>query len=145
MGHTAQDQAEKDSMYGNPSKSHAAAQRSAERRKREDEAPRLSAEVPALTNVRIEVVEHVPNGTTKHVKLIVVARAPALFVIACGDHTCQDGGHDITHEMMAGLRSHRSQFGGESACGGMTGSAPCARTIEYRVSAEYSSPSPRRF
>jgi hypothetical protein len=123
-------------MHGR-SKFQAAAQRSAERRKREDEAPRLSAEVPMLTSVRIEVVEKVPNGTTKHVKLIVVARAPALFVIACGDHTCQDGGHDITSYVMSALRSQRAHFEGESACSGMTGSAPCARTITYQVSAEY--------
>jgi len=122
------------------SRSQAAAQRSAERRKREEEAPRLSAEVPALTNARIEVVEKVPNGTTKYVKLIVVARAPALFEIACGDHTCQDGGHDITSYVMSALRSQHAHFEGESSCGGMTGSAPCSRAITYRVSAEYAAP-----
>jgi hypothetical protein len=126
-------------MYGNASKSHAAAQRSAERRKREDEAPRLSAEVPRLTSLRIEVVEHVPNGTTKHVKL-VVDRAPALFVIACGDGTCQEGGHDITREVISALRSQRPEYLGDSSCTGSTGSAPCTRTISYRVAAAYSGP-----
>jgi hypothetical protein len=129
-------------MYDHSSRSRAAAQRSAERRRREDDAPRLSTEVPALASVRIEVTEKVPNGTSKHVKLVVVARAPALFVIPCGDRTCQDGGHDITHEVMFGLRSQRAQLTGESTCSGMTGTAPCTRTISYLVSAEYTS-SPR--
>lgn len=120
------------------SRSRAAAQRSAERRQREDDAPRLSAQVPALTSARIEVVEKVPNGTTRYVKQIVVARAPALFVLACGDHDCQDGGHDITHHVIAALRSQQTHFESTSTCEGMTGTAPCARSVTYRLSATYS-------
>jgi hypothetical protein len=127
-------------MYGNAKKGHAAAQRSADYRKREDEAPRLSAAVPALTSLRIEVAEHGPNGTIKHVKLVVVARAPALFFIACGHGVCLEGGHDITNEVMSALRSQRTEYQGESTCGGTTGSAPCTRNITYRVAAEYSEP-----
>ncbi len=129
-------------MNGHPSRFRAAAQRSAERRKREDEAPRLSAQVPALTSMRIEVVERVPNGTTKYVKLVVVARAPALFVMPCGDPACQDGGHDITTAVMSALRSRREDYAGESACGGMTGTAPCTRTIDYCIRAEYAAAPP---
>lgn len=127
-------------MYGNAKKGHAAAQRSADYRRREDEAPRLAAEVPTLTNLRIEVTEHGANGTTKHVKLVVVARAPALFVVGCGQAACLEGGHDITSEVMSALRSRRTEYRGESSCGGTTGSAPCTRTISYRVEAGYSDP-----
>jgi hypothetical protein len=125
------------------SKYRAAAQRSAERRQREDEAARLADEVPALTSMRIEIIEKVPNGTNKYVKLVVVARAPALFTFPCGERECQDGGHDVTRAVIMGLRNHLEQFEGQSDCGGMTGSAPCARTLGYKVFAQYSGP--RRF
>jgi hypothetical protein len=124
-------------MYGNSSKSHAAAQRSAERRKSEDEAPRLAAEVPALRSARIEIVEQVPTGSTKHVKLVVVARAPALFRIPCGYPTCQDGGHDITSALMSAFRRRLTTSSGDSSCNGMSGTAQCSRRIHYTVTAEY--------
>lgn len=130
-------------MHGNSSKFRAAAQRSAERRKREDDAPRLASKVPSLTGLRIEVVENVPNGTTKHVRLVVVARAPALFVVACGDPTCVEGGHDVTYEVMSALRGQLATFAGESSCEGRTGTAPCTRTISYRIWAEYAGASRR--
>jgi hypothetical protein len=128
-------------MYGNSSKSHAAAQRSLERRKSEDEAPRLATEVPALRSARIEIVEQVPTGSTKHVKLVVVARAPALFLIPCGDATCQDGGHDITAQLMSAFRRRLTTAKGEDSCGGMSGTAQCGRSIQYTVTAEYADPS----
>jgi hypothetical protein len=118
-------------------KLHAGALRSAERRKRELEAPRLAAEVPGLKSLRIEVVEHVPTGTTKHVKHVVVAHAPALFVIPCCDSDCEDGGHDLTREVMAALRTRKQSLSGESPCQGSVRSGHCNRRITYQVSIEY--------
>jgi hypothetical protein len=126
-------------------KSRAAAQRSAERRQREDEAARLAEEIPTLTSMRIEITEKVPNGTNKYVKLVVVARAPALFMFTCGDRECEDGGHDVTRAVIMGLRNHLEHFEGQSDCNGMTGSAPCTRALEYKVSAQYSGPRSRQF
>jgi hypothetical protein len=127
-------------VYGNRSKSRAAAPRSIERRKSEDDAPRLAVEIPLLRTARIEIVEQVPNGNTKHVKHVVVARAPALFIIPCGDQTCQDGGHDITHQVMSALRKRLTTATGEDSCSGMTGSAQCGRSIQFTLTAEYASP-----
>lgn len=122
-------------MYGNK-KASAAAQRSAERRRREDEAPRLGAEVPGLLNLRIEIVEHLPVGTAKHVKLVNVARSPALFVIPCGDHDCVDGGHDITRDVMRALRAGETELRGESACQGSVRSGYCHRRMTYVMRVE---------
>ncbi|MDB4975623.1 MAG: hypothetical protein JWN48_3964 [Myxococcaceae bacterium] len=124
-------------MYGNSSKSHAAAQRSLDRRKSEDDAPRLAAEIPTLRSAKIQVTELVPTGSTKHVKHVIVARAPALFIIPCGDSTCQDGGHDITPYLMSAFRRKLTTFEGEDSCGGTSGSAQCSRSIRYTLNAEY--------
>jgi hypothetical protein len=124
-------------MYANSSKSHASAQRSIERRKSEDDAPRLLAEVPSLRSARILIIEQVPTGSMRHTKHIVVARAPALFIIPCGVPACQDGGHDITSHVMSALRRRLPTAQGEDACGGTSGSAPCGRSIRFELTAEY--------
>lgn len=129
-------------MFHSPKKLSAAALRSAERRKRESEAPRLASEVPNLKSLRIEIVEHVPTGTTKHVKLVVVASAPALFVVPCGDADCQDGDHDLTRAVMGSLRARQSETSGESSCQGSVRGGNCHRHISYRVSAEFAVPPP---
>jgi hypothetical protein len=123
-------------LYNN-SKSREAAERSRERRKAQDDAPRLAAELPLLRSARIEIVENVANGNTKYVKHVVVARSPVLFIIPCGDPTCKDGGHDITGEVMRAFRRQLASAVGESACGGTTGSAQCRRSIQFTLSAAY--------
>jgi hypothetical protein len=127
-------------MHANSFKFHAAARRSVERRKTEDDAPRLAAEVPRLRSARIQVTEQVPTGSSKHVKHVVVARAPALFIIPCGDASCQDGGHDITAHLMSAFRRLQTTAEGEDACGGMSGTAQCGRSIRYQLTAEYGEP-----
>lgn len=124
-------------MYNNSKKSGAAAERSVERRRREQEAPRLATEVPGLKSLRIEVIEHLPTGSSKYVKLVVVAHAPALFVLPCGDRDCQDGGHDLTREVMWALRARQTALAGESGCRGTVRSGNCPRVINYQLSAEY--------
>jgi hypothetical protein len=124
-------------LYANRKKMMAAGQRSLERRKREDETPRLAALFPDLTGLQMAITEHSAAGTSKHVKHVVIARAPSLFIIVCGDERCQEGGHDITHEVMHALRSRRTHHTGDHECGGTTGSAPCTRRIDYEITAKY--------
>jgi hypothetical protein len=126
-------------MY-RPGKQSAAALRAAERRERENAAPRLSSEVPDLTTLRFEVEEK--SGTSsavqpKYTRFIVVASAPALFLLPCGDSNCTDGGHDITSFVMTALRAHKTHFSGEDECRGSIGTSFCARVLHFTASADY--------
>jgi hypothetical protein len=117
-----------------------AAQRFAERRRREDEAPRLTAEVPRLTGLKLEVEERSgagPVAEPTHVRRIVVEHAPALFVLPCGDARCKDGGHDITHGVMRHLRAGETRFEGQDVCPGSVGSSQCSRVLVYVAEATY--------
>lgn len=122
-----------------------AAQRFAERRQREDDAPRLAAVVPSLETLRLEVQESrsgISNPEASHIRHIVVAHAPALFVVPCHDAQCKDGGHDVTSEIMHALRSHLPRFEGEDACPGSVGTANCARVLRYVAVATYRAHAP---
>ena len=119
-----------------------AAERFAERRRREEEAPRLTTEIPTLESLRLEVQERRSGGTvveSTHVRRVVVERAPALFVLPCHDTSCKDGGHDITHEIMRSLRQRQLNFAGEHPCNGQVGSAECRRVLVYTGLATYKS------
>jgi hypothetical protein len=124
-----------------PGKQSAAAQRAAERREREDRAPRLSDEVPDLQSLRFEIEERSGSMAVmqpKYIRRIVVANAPALFLVPCGDSNCHDGGHDFTRSIIQALRTHQSRFTGEEACQGSLGSgAPCNRVLHFDAFAEY--------
>ena len=116
--------------------------RTAERRQREDEAPRLAVTIPALQGLRLEVLEHsssISHPEHTHVRHVVVASAPALFVVPCHDTQCKDGGHDLTNEILAALRTQKVRFEGEDACSGVVGSAGCSRILGYVAVAEYHS------
>jgi hypothetical protein len=117
-----------------------AAQRAAERRRREDEAERLAAVVPELDSLRLEIEERrggvaLPEST--HIKRVSVPHAPALFEIPCLDTWCKDGGHDVTHEILRQLRSGATQFEGEHGCSGRSGAADCQRILRYVAIATY--------
>jgi hypothetical protein len=117
------------------------AQRFAERRQREDSAPRLSSEVPGLVSLCL-AIEESSDATTvsrpKHLRRIVVERAPALFLVPCGDPRCTDGGHDVTSEIMGALLKRQTTFRGESKCNGYLAASPCTRILRYDAIAEYS-------
>lgn len=118
-----------------------AAQRFAERRRREDEAPRLIAEVPRLRGLKLEIEERIggsPVAEPTHVRRIVVEHAPALFLLPCGDSRCRDGGHDLTYSIMRSLSAGETRFEGEDVCSGTQGSSQCGRTLHYVATAEYS-------
>ena len=114
--------------------------RTAERRQREDEAPRLAATIPDLQGLRLEVLEHsssVSHPEYTHVRHVVVANAPALFVMPCHDTQCKEGGHDLTQEILAALRHRNARFEGEDVCRGMVGSVGCSRILGYVAVATY--------
>jgi len=117
-----------------------AAARSAERRRREDAAPRLRDVVPNLETLTLEVQERraeTPVAESSHVRRIPVAHAPALFELPCHDSFCNGGGHDVTAEILKHLRSGALRFDGEDGCSGSTGAAPCARVLHYVATATY--------
>jgi hypothetical protein len=119
-----------------------AARRTAARRQREDEAPRLAAACPKLESLGIRVLEGNPGMSGPegaHTRRVVVATAPALFVLPCGDSQCQDGGHELTAELLSALRSNKVQFEGEDSCRGVIGSAECRRVLRYVATASYRS------
>lgn len=115
--------------------------RFAERRRREDEARRLHTEVPRLRTLRLEIEEHRGSSAlaeTKHVRHVVVTRAPALFVLPCGDPDCRDGGHDVTEPVMQRLRERAAEFIVEHACSGDVRGARCDRVVRIQAASTYS-------
>jgi hypothetical protein len=122
------------------SRSREAAARFAERRKREDEAPRLSAELPRLKTLRLAIEERrgsIETPETKHTRLVVVAHAPALFLVPCGDPSCLDGGHDVTDTLMRQLRAGAAEVVAEHECQGSVGTSHCGRVLRVRGEATY--------
>jgi hypothetical protein len=117
-----------------------AAQRFAERRRREDESPRLQAEIADLEALKLEVEERragISNPGASHVRRIVVARAPALFILPCHDSQCKEGGHDVTHSIMRALRARETRFEGDDTCSGSVGSSSCQCVLHYVATASY--------
>ena len=97
-----------------------AAQRMQERRRRQDDAPRLATEIPRLESLKLELSEEGPGtgGIVTHVRPILIGSAPALFELGCSNHYCKEGGHDITPEVMRALRSGATRFEGRHQCNG---------------------------
>lgn len=117
-----------------------AAERFAERRRRENEAGRLLTLVPRLESLRFEIEERRAGSAivqSAHVRPIVVAGAPALFIFPCQDSSCRDGGHDLTSVVCRSLRNGMERFEGEDPCRGQTGSADCSRVLRFVATATY--------
>lgn len=72
-----------------------------------------------------------------HIRRIVVERAPALFELPCGDRSCKDGGHDLTHAILTELQHGTTRFEGENHCSGYLGGAPCGSVLRYVGVATY--------
>jgi hypothetical protein len=108
-----------------------------ERRRREDDAPRISTLFPDLLGLKISVEERSTTATPKYIRRIVVTSAPALFLLPCSDPHCSDGGHDVTQEMMNALRAQKSAFNGTHECNGTIGATPCRRVIWFNAEAEF--------
>lgn len=116
-----------------------AAERFAERRRREDEAPRLHTRVPALASLRLEVEERRPASPvvdSRHMRHIVDT-APALFMLPCGDPACKNGGHDMTDAILRGLSAGSKRIEVEDVCTGDIGTAQCGRILKVTAIATY--------
>jgi hypothetical protein len=113
-----------------------AALRSAARRRRENEAPRLYRQVPDLAGLQLDLEEQVGIGSTKYIRRVVIEHSPALFLVPCGDPRC-DGGHDLTASVMAALYGRETAFGGSEECRGSVGTTACHRILYFEATAEY--------
>ena len=114
------------------SRAREAQQRFADRRKREDDSPRLSEELPNLAALKLTVEERRPTAVTaesKYVRHVIVDRAPALFDIPCGDPSCSGGGHDVTQQLMRQLRAAQAEIMVEHECQGGVGASHCGRIL----------------
>lgn len=117
----------------------------AERWRREDEAPRLLERAPSLQTLALSLkemrAEYKVTGTerTQHV---IVARAAALFTIPCSDPSCQDGGYDITPQVLSFLRLKHSSFAGVVECRGMVGNNDCRCSLSFVARASYRQATP---
>ena len=120
-------------------KTSAVALRTAERKDREAAAPRLTTEVPKLVTLDIQFVEQASEAAqpVTYMRRVVVAAAPALFEVGCGDSSCKGGGHDLTHSILRDLKDSREAFTGEDACYGSVGTAPCRRVLKHIATATY--------
>jgi hypothetical protein len=118
-------------------KSSPAAQRFAERRQRENDAPKLATQVPTLTRLQLEIEEQAGVGGSKHIRRFVIESAPALFLVACGDERCTDGEHDLTTGVMRALRAREKSFRGSDECRGTIGPSACLRVLHFDGRAEY--------
>jgi hypothetical protein len=67
----------------------------------------------------------------------VIDRAPALFLLPCGEPRCSDGEHDLTSSVLHALRSRETRFHGEDVCTGSVGPSPCSRVLRYEALAAY--------
>lgn len=111
-----------------------------ERWKRENEAPRLKSEVPALASLRFELDELQEGhsvGSARCVRHIMVATAAARFEIPCSETRCEHGGHDITLPVLSELRASNAKFSGEDVCRGSVGDRGCGRVLRYTAHATY--------
>lgn len=112
--------------------------RFAERRSREDDAPRLSAMVPSLATLQLDVEDRAGIiGGTRYTRRIVIDSAPALFLVPCSDPRCTGDEHDLTADVMRALRSQETSFQGEDACSGSVGPGACSRVLEFHAVAGY--------
>ena len=117
-----------------------AAERKASRQRREEAAGSLHEAFPTLRSLRLAVQEFrtgAPNAECAHVRRVVVEHAPALFELPCTDAHCQDGGYDVTYEIMRALRAGQKSFEGRQPCQGRRGGGECNRYLHYVADASY--------
>lgn len=112
----------------------------AERKRKQDEAPRLRDAVPTLLQLDLQVIEeraNVPGHEVRHKRVIIIERAPALFEFACSDRECNDGGHDLSGLVLKELGAGIALFHGVHRCGGHTRDGECAYDLRFEAHATY--------
>jgi hypothetical protein len=115
-------------------------ERKVQRSEREGAAGKLLQKVPALASFSIAIHESRPEGCvgdTHYIRRIVLEHAPALFEMACSDPHCEDGGYEVTREILYALAANQVQFTGQQTCRGRCGPADCARVLKYVATATY--------
>ena len=117
-----------------------ALERLRQRRELEAQAPRLRSEVPQLVSLSLKVTEF-ENGErieeTVHIRRIVVEHAPALFLLSCNEKQCENGGHEVSADILEALKAGKERFEGEHRCSGQVGDDACIRTVKYVATAKY--------
>ncbi|MDI1478428.1 hypothetical protein [Polyangium sp. y55x31] len=111
-----------------------------QRMAREDAAGKLVERAPDLTDLKIAIDEMPRGGSVggnRYIRRVVLAQAPALFEVPCSESRCQDGGYDVTSEILAALTSRRTTFEGQQACPGRCSLGDCGRVLHYVVTATY--------
>ncbi|WP_437752956.1 hypothetical protein [Sorangium sp. So ce1389] len=111
-----------------------------QRGKREQAAGKLLQKVPELTSLNLEIRETRSNGLandTQYIRRVVVEHAHALFEMPCSYSSCDNGGYDVTREILSALSSRSARFEGECACRGSCGSECCSRVLRYVATATY--------
>ena len=115
-------------------------ERRVQRSEREDAAGKLAQRVPDLASLSIAIHESRPGGCTsdtQYIRRVVLEHAPALFELPCSDPRCEDGGYDVTREIIFALASHQANFEGQQTCRGRCGPLDCARVLRYVTTARY--------
>ncbi len=88
-------------------------------------------------SLRLELEDRTGVGASSHTRHVVIDRAPALFLVPCGDPRCVDGEHDLTNALMRAMRSRETVFHGDDECRGSLGPSPCQRVLHFDATAEY--------
>ena len=115
-------------------------ERRIQRNAREDAAGKLLQQIPDLASFDVAIHETRQGGCvvdTHYIRRVVVAHAPALFEVTCSDHHCEDGGYDMTREVLFALASRQTRFEGRQACAGRCGAIDCTRVLRYVATATY--------
>ena len=115
-------------------------ERRVQRVQREDAAGKLVTQAPDLASLSISIRETRPEGCvsdTQYTRRVVLEHAPALFEVPCAYPECEDGGYDVTREILLSLAAHRTHFEGEQSCRGRCGSLECTRVLRYAGTATY--------
>jgi hypothetical protein len=115
-------------------------ERRLQRTEREDAAGKLQQRVPDLADLSIAIHEVRPGGCTSdthYIRRVVLASAPALFEVPCSDTRCEDGGYDVTREILYVLASHQPHAEGHQTCRGRCGQMDCGRTLRWVTTAKY--------
>lgn len=110
------------------------AQHTADRRRREDDAPRLQVEVPRLARLSLSLGERGAGGHdlgAAHIRRVVVESAAALFLVPCSAPGCPSGAHDLTAAIMPELRRGSTRFEGATGCDA------CGCVMSHVGNAEY--------
>ncbi|UQA58514.1 hypothetical protein [Polyangium aurulentum] len=107
---------------------------------REDAAGKLLSRAPDLADLHMKIDETQRGGSVgdrRYIRRVVLAQAPALFEVPCSDPQCENGGYDVTDEILSALASRRTLFEGQQSCSGRCGANTCGRVFHYVATATY--------